>query len=375
MVNNERDLVSLVRCSRYHAQTIRESLLHLFQPWGGIGYFIQPGFRVLLKPNLLTAAPPEEAVTTHPLVLRGLTELIQEAGGRVLIGDSSGSGTPERVNRITGIEEVIRETGAEQILFDKINHVRFQGKKTRTLPLAGALEEVDLIFNVAKLKTHTLTGLTAAVKNTYGCIVDKHKSRLHYEYPLPMDFAHLLLDIYLAVKPALSVIDAVIAMEGTGPRSGRPRRVGLLMAGPNGVAVDCVAASITGFHPEQVSTIAAARRRSLPGTELSKIRIEGIPLADASIPDFDQGAVAAGKVGRLVTRFPGSWLRNYMRRRRPFPQVNAEKCTRCGICFQHCPPQIIQLQENEASIDRSRCIRCYCCQELCPHGAIDLFPR
>jgi uncharacterized protein (DUF362 family)/Pyruvate/2-oxoacid:ferredoxin oxidoreductase delta subunit len=369
----EEEVVSLARCTRYQPEAVRESLEQLLRPWGGIGSFVKPGKKVLLKPNLLTAAAPEEAVTTHPVALRVLAEMALEAGGEVYIGDSSGSGPPERVLRVTGVREVLQETGAKLLLFDEVKPARFQGKKTRTLPLARALEEVDLVINAGKLKTHTLTGLTAAVKNMYGCVVDKHKGRLHFEHPLPMDFAHLLLDIYLAVKPGLSIIDAVIAMEGVGPRNGRPRAVGLLMAATNGIALDCVAAAITGFQPGQVTTTAAARRRKLPGSDLSQIRVEGIPLAEAAIRDFDRGAVNAGYAGKAWAYvFARSRL---LQRRRPSPVVIPEKCAGCAVCLEHCPPQIIRLQDNIAVIERSRCIRCYCCQELCAHGAIELFPR
>jgi hypothetical protein len=50
--------------------------------------FVRPGQRVLLKPNLLGGFAVERAVTTHPSVVRAAIRLAQEAGGRVLVGDS-----------------------------------------------------------------------------------------------------------------------------------------------------------------------------------------------------------------------------------------------------------------------------------------------
>lgn len=328
-----------------------------------------------MKPNLLTAAAPGEAVTTHPALMRELALMVRDAGGQVYIGDSPGSGPPERVYKISGLRDVIEETGAELLLFDGIRHVPFSGKRKSLLAVADALDSVDLIINVAKLKTHTLTGMTAAVKNIFGCIVDKNKQRLHFEYPLPMDFAHLLLDICLAVNPAFSIVDAVVSMEGTGPRSGNPRHTGLLLAGTNAIAVDTVAAAVTGFQPGEVTTLAAAKKRGLPGAGLKDIRIEGLSPDDARIHGFDRGAVGSGRPGRLLARLPASWVRNRARRRRPYPYINPDTCTGCGICLEHCPAQVIRLEGDGAVIPRSSCIRCYCCQELCPSGAVNLLTR
>lgn len=377
MSEDKRTLVTLSRCNRYHLDTVRESILELLAPWGGIGFFVKANSKVLLKPNLLAAAPPEEAVTTHPVVIRVLAELCREAGAKVLIGDSpAGSCTWEQLYKSTGMQEAAAAGGASLVEFIEANEIEMPGwKRGGPLPLAQVLSEVDLVINVAKLKTHTLTGLTAAVKNTYGCVVGKSKGRLHREHPTPLDFAKIILDIHLLVKPGLSILDAVVAMEGTGPRNGRPRQVGLLIASTEGTALDCAAAAITGFSTEQVTTLALARRRGLPGTSLSQIKTAGLSFEEAVLKDFDRGAVSGGRIGALLAHFPGSWLRNFQQRRRPYPGVNPEKCSGCALCYQHCPLQIISLRDKRAEIDLHRCIRCYCCQELCPYGAVEIFPR
>ena len=377
MTEDKRTLVTLSRCNRYHLDTVRESILELLAPLGGIGSFIKPGFKVLLKPNLLAAAPPEEAVTTHPVIIRVLAELCREAGATVLIGDSpAGSCTPEHLYKSTGMQEAAEASGATLVDFLEAQEFEMPGwKRSGPLPLAQVLSEVDLVINAAKLKTHTLTGLTAAVKNTYGCVVGKSKGRLHREHPTPLDFSEIILDIYLLVKPGLSILDAVVAMEGTGPRNGRPRQAGLLMASTDGNALDCAAAAITGFSTDQVTTLALARRRGLAGTSLSQIKTAGLTLEEALLKDFDRGAVSGGRIGALLAHFPASWLRNFHQRRRPYPGINAEKCSGCALCYQHCPPQIISLRNKRAEIDLHRCIRCYCCQELCPQGAVEIFPR
>ena len=375
MTASEQQIVGLTYCKRYHLQEARQALQQLFAYFGGIETLVRPGQRVLLKPNLLAAAAPVEAVTTHPVIIKALTELIQEVGGLVLIGDSPGDDQQEEAHRVSGLQKVMAETGAEMLLFKGVKETWVKGFRERIIPLAAELEQVDLVINVAKLKTHALVGLTAAVKNVFGCVVGNQKKRYHREYPLPLAFSRLLIDVYLAVKPAFSIIDAVVAMEGTGPRRGKARRLGLLMASPNAVALDSVAAEITGFRPEQVTTVAVARELKLPGSNLAEIQIKGLTIEECRINDFDQGPAASGKVSRLITNFPLAWFRNMIYARRPYPSVNSILCNGCGVCAKNCPVQVIDFSTGIPDLDLNECIRCYCCQELCAQGAIELSER
>ncbi|HOB87767.1 MAG TPA: DUF362 domain-containing protein, partial [Bacillota bacterium] len=115
----ELETVSLAKCPSYREEALRPALLELLEPWGGAGGLISSGQKVLLKPNLLTAAPPEEAVTSHPALISALVQLFQEAGARVFIGDSPGGGSYTRVLQVTGMLEVARKTGAEILSFSE----------------------------------------------------------------------------------------------------------------------------------------------------------------------------------------------------------------------------------------------------------------
>lgn len=373
MDKNLANTVSISRCSSYHLQNVTESFTELFKPWNGICYFVKPGQKVLLKPNLLAAARPEETVTTHPVIIKALAKMVQEAKGIVYIGDSPGTDDPDLVYSKTGMKKVADETDSTLIRFDhNTNKDYYINSKYENIKLASILDEMDLIINVAKLKTHPLTGLTAAVKNTYGCIVGKKKALLHVEHPLPKNFSKLVLDVCLAVKPGLSIIDAVVAMEGVGPRNGNPRHTGLLLASPNAVAADRAAAEITGFHIEEVPTLVAAREKGLSGTVLKELTIKGLSLSENKIRNFNKGIAAGGNIGRLAANFPLARLRDWARNRRPYPEIDSNKCINCGKCVKDCPAQIIRAGQTIPDIEYSTCIRCYCCREFCPEGAIVL---
>ncbi len=369
---SSRETVALARCLHYHPQEVRHGLQKVMQPFGGIETLVKPGQKVLLKPNLLSAAPPAEAVTTHPLVLKVMTELIHEAGGKVFIGDSPGSDSQEKAHQVCGVQEVVQETGAEPLFFSKVNYKKVRGYRLWNIPLAAELDQMDIIINMAKLKTHSLTGMTAAVKNVYGCVPGKTKGRYHFEYPLPADFSRLLIDVYLAVKPAFSIIDAVIAMEGAGPRGGKPRQLGLLMASCNAVALDNVAASVIGFRSEHVSTLSVAGELKLSGSDLSAITVRGLQLEDCRVSDFDKGPASKGSLGRLVALFPVARLRNIIINRRPYPRIDSDLCNGCGVCYENCPAQVINFIGSIPDINFDGCIRCYCCQEFCSKSAIKL---
>lgn len=371
--SKHNNVVSIASCKHYRLDTVTESLKKLLEPWGGLAHFVKSGQVVLIKPNLLCAAKPEEAVTTHPVLIRAIADLVKQAGAEALIGDSPGSDSEETVYKITGMDAVANESGARLIKFDLANSREFYGIKKRVLDLAAALDQVDVIINVAKLKTHPLTGITASVKNTYGCIVGKKKGRMHFEHPLPADFARLVVDIHTAVKPALSIIDAVIAMEGTGPRSGKARNLSLLLASENGFSLDHIAARIVGIKPDHVTTCRTAREAAYPGTLFNDIEIKGLPLKECIVDKFDPGAASGSSIPRLLTNFPLAWFRGLMGNSRPYPVINENSCINCGKCVEGCPAQIIVTTNNSIPyIKRDCCIRCYCCREFCPEGAVEL---
>ena len=115
--------------------------------------------------------------------------------------------------------------------------------------------DVDKIINVPKLKTHGMTVYSGAVKNMFGIIPGSYKGEYHLRFEDVDDFADLLVDLCLFAKPVLTVMDAVVGMEGYGPTNGRPRTVGLIISSPDPYALDVVAAEVIGLKGRQVPTI------------------------------------------------------------------------------------------------------------------------
>lgn len=368
------NLVAVATCQNYNMSAVQQSFDKLLEPFGGLGSFVSRGSRVLVKPNLLTAAAPEKAVTTHPAVIRSIVIAAQEAGAQVYIGDSSMLGSLSRVATVTGIRQVAEETGASLLPFQQVKMVSLpRGRVCTAFPLAAEAMQMDFIINAGKLKTHALTGLTLAVKNCYGFLVGNEKLRYHARFPSIHDFADFLLDLCLAVKPGFNIIDGVVGMEGPGPRKGRPKPLKALLASTNAVAVDAVCAAITGFSIREVTTLQAAARRNISGYDIKKLEICG-PLEKIRTRNFDKGVASGG--WSFLWRFAPAWARHFQQHRRPWPRIN-EECNLCGTCLQHCPVGVMEIEENDTPgkaihIDYGKCLRCYCCQEICPQGAVKL---
>ena len=177
----------------------------------------------------------------------------------------------------------------------------------------------------------------------------------------------MLLEIYLLRKPDLTIVDAVIAMEGNGPGSGDPRQVGLLLAGVNPVAVDVIAAEIAGIPKKLLFVERAARKLGIDGADRATLQTVGTPLAEAWVAPFRLPPLSDVQWG--LPPFLKNRLRHYLTTR---PCAIPEKCELCGVCVNACPPQAIAIKDGKLTFDYHRCIRCFCCRELCPHGALDV---
>jgi len=195
--------VALHRLRSYQPEQVETALQKLLQPLGGIEAFVKPGLKVLLKPNLLSGKSPDQAVTTHPEIVRGMIHLVQQAGGLVSVGDSPGLGNPAQVAQKAGIMEVIEATGARFAPFAESVPVRIGSGTFHQLELARDILDADLIINLPKLKTHQMMGLTCGVKNLFGAVVGMRKVRLHLQAGADKSFfALMLLDLAEKVAPA-----------------------------------------------------------------------------------------------------------------------------------------------------------------------------
>lgn len=363
--------VSVYKCRDYTYPEVKKAVVKMGEDlFGGWKACIPPGAKVLLKPNLLTAAPAEKAVSPHPFVVRAVAEACREAGaGKIIIGDSPGFGTALKVAAKCGILDVAQELGIDVVDFsESITVPTTEAFLHRSFSIAREVAEADLIINLPKFKTHAMMVITLAVKNLYGTLVGKQKARWHLQ--CGRDYAHfarLLIELAYTVKPAVSILDAIVGMEGNGPQNGTPRNFGFLAASKDMLSLDRVAVDIAGISPEQVPTLQVARTMGFD-TALEHIQLYGDAPGDLKIDGLKHAAHMHVE-GPLFFRMLIGLVRPYMTTQ---PYVKRMSCKGCLICMKACPAEsIFQSGPGKpVSINNKTCIRCFCCQELCPEGAI-----
>lgn len=375
--------VFAVRCPGYEPAGNKVS--ELLSLMGGIGAFAGPGEKIALKVNLLRPAKPEEAVTTHPSVVAAVARLVAEAGAAAVIADSPGSGyrydrkTLEKTYRMSGMEKAAAESGA-QLNFDTGSRsVSFpEGMLIKRFEVLSPVLDADGVFNICKMKTHLFMHMTGAVKNNFGVIPGLSKPGYHAKLHNTEHFANMLLDLAQYVRPRVSIMDAVIAMEGEGPGAGKPREVGLLLCARNPLALDVVAGEIMGIDRKTNPLLVAAEKRGMYPNRIEDVRIIGPQLAELAVPDFKlPSTIFKGRgfghltVGQKILSF---LIMGSLSAR---PEISRAKCTGCGSCSEACPVKAIAMTGGEknrkyACIDRKACIRCYCCHEMCRVDAVDL---
>jgi len=234
--------------------------------------------------------------------------------------------------------------------------------------------EADGLINLCKLKTHGFMSMTGAVKNLFGVIPGRTKPGYHAKLSHPDRFAAMLLDLAEYISPRLSIMDAVIGMEGNGPSGGNPKKAGFLLAATNPLALDVAAGEMMGLRKKDNPILSEAERRGLKPVYPDDIELVGADFKDLKIPGFVLPKTIVKGSGFGIPSVLGNLVRSLLVKAATLkPVINRDKCTACGACRDACPVKVITLIDNcYARIDPKNCIRCYCCHEMCQYDAVEL---
>lgn len=375
----KKQQVAIVKLDNYEPENVKIALNLLIDLLDLQDYF--KGKSLLLKPNVLSGG---KNVHTPPEIVKVLIQILKTKGGakEIMVGDSTLTSTiTERSLKSSGIKKICDSEGIHVFNFFKSDREKVQ----LVNPLPDAEEEIylpkevcdaDIIISLPKLKTHTGFIYTGAIKNLFGVLSNKQK--MHLDHKDKLKFQKMLADVYFAVEETnktnmpktLTIMDAVIAMEGKGPQFGKPRNIGLMIAGFNSAAVDIVGYTLMNGNPGDLETIQSlARRTGLP-VDVTQLDI----LGEKNYQDFVIKNFKKPRINLLNKKgYSMKWIPTFIARSmlRMSIRIDRKKCTLCEQCVGHCPAGAMIRKGNKIVIDDHECIECYCCGEGCPNDAID----
>lgn len=345
----------------------------------GVQEAVQGGKRVLLKPNMLSRSNPIKAITTHPEILNATIAVLKEYGVKaedMLIADSSGGPTSALILKANyngcGYTEISKNTGVPLYINQEISKVKTDGVIVKEFEIISAVLEYDVIINLAKFKTHAMTGMSGAVKNIFGTVSGLKKAEFHMRFPDKANFANMIVDLCERVKPNFHIVDDVLGMQGDGPSGGIPIKLEVILAGQNPYLIDSAICHMMGFETMNVPIMKAAIDRDLCPKELPEDTVVGDLEKYKKIKGFilpkSYGIDFSAQLPRAI-----SWATPTIEKLlAPKPQINKAQCIGCEKCKDICPQRVITMVNKKAKINLKGCIKCFCCHEMCPVKAIDI---
>ena len=222
--------------------------------------------KVLIKVNFITAKTWDTGATTDPIVVEAIIKKLAVLPVKVYVVESDATITnADKAFEVTGMKDMCTRNGVEWLnlrhVKDKVKLAIPNGKALKSIKVPRLVIE-SAVISAAKLKTHSDTGVTLGMKNMFGLLPDKFKGKYHLK-----GINKVIVDINAVLKPAITVIDGFVGMEGNGPIDGTPVQMNLVIAGTDPVATDATAARIMGFNPYEVKHIRKAYKRGLGKSE------------------------------------------------------------------------------------------------------------
>ncbi len=324
------------------------------------------GKRVLIKPNVLRKSRPEEGIVTNPAVLKAVVNKVKSMKpASIVVGDNPGVysyGSNEEAFRSTGLYDA--SMGYYRNIGEDSKKLKFNRNFAPYVSFSKAVLAADFIISLPKFKTHGLTMMSGAIKNSYGFIPGAQKANLHRIAGNSERFQELIVDVYRLKVPKFFIVDAIIGMEGNGPASPDLRDIGLILASDNGVALDSVIAYMMGMEPADLRFLQKAKEAGLGDYDLGSIEIIG---ELKRIPGFKLPPLGGASI------YSNTELINMMHKRTLLrPKADPDLCISCGNCVEQCPVLALSMKNKLPVVNPDKCIACFCCQEICPEKAITL---
>ena len=348
---------------------------------GGMTFVIKDAKVAVLKPNFVAGRSAETGATTSFALLKAVADEVRGCGAEPVLYETPGTEFDrEATYTILGVEQFCAENGIRIVRVDPEGgeedwiELRPPGaKRLRRFRIPRFMQEACFI-NLPVLKTHVVSTMTLSMKNPMGMLPRPDRRAMH-----TLGIAQCIVDMNRGIKPDLTIVDGSVGQDGEGPLYGNKADLQALVAGHDSLAVDLACCRLVGVKP-----------RAIPHLRLA--------LEQLGSPSWTQVGEEVGVIKQFrlpeqktLYRFifwlmypldyPYSWIAE---RGKHFcttlystglvgtrPQINEDRCTRCGVCVQACPlPDVIDLKT--LAVNYNTCQRCLLCYEACPENAISV---
>ncbi|MBF0466524.1 MAG: DUF362 domain-containing protein [Nitrospirae bacterium] len=354
---------------------------------------------ILIKPNLNSNMNALTGNTTDLRVIASVIEFLKDNGFLdITIGEGTNSGFYR--SNISVIERLYYDKlaafyGVRIKDFNYSETVNIEFSKGIKAGVARECQEAALFINMPKLKTHFEAGMSVCLKNLMGCLVGQpNKKKTH------ASLSENIVNLNLALKPHLHIVDAVIAMEGLGPTRGTPIKTGNVFFGTDPFLIDILMAKFASFNIKKIGPIQNAIKRNIITQEHFDF-VNNYKFADTySLKPPEAGPIATfihhPKRQKYFLAIRNTAFFNYLCQTEFFGKIlfatglrqdvfikdemhwdglslNESACTKCGKCNDYCPLDI-KLPESLSKAGASSppgCIQCLYCYSTCPERAID----
>lgn len=253
---NSKYIVSMEKCTNYDISLIEKSISNALSQCK-LWPVLDNAKNILIKPNLIEARSPNQFVTTNPVFLAALLNLLHSnlTNKQITVAEASGHERDfTNLTYKTGISEVCLEHCTELIDLNYVDVVKVAIENPLTLSsiyLPKIVVDSDCVISLARMKTHHWTAVSLAMKNMFGCLPGSiygfPKNRLHWR-----SIPRVIADVVSALNNSISIIDGIYAIEGDGPLMGELVPTGVISVGNNLFSVDSAVTRSMGFSPHLI---------------------------------------------------------------------------------------------------------------------------
>ncbi len=369
--------VSLIRCDEYILDDVYNKVEKAIDLIGGFDKYIAKDAKVFIKLNCVGPFHQDTGITTHPVFVEAILKHVLKRTKNVIIGDNPAT---------KDITFTLKKNGVYPVI-EKYNIPIINGKDVKVISnsnpivysefeVSREIVECDILINLPKLKTHTLTYMTGAQKNYFGLIYGLNKAGWHVKANNPLAFSNAINDLYGAVletfkdKHILNICDGILGLEGEGPSTGgRPKKANAILASTDAISLDIISSKIVKLDTDKLILPFVGHDRGYG--EAKNIDVLGNTIEDFKDVSFEGPQNQLSSFGLRLIRKP--IFRNLLLEH---PVIDKTKCIKCGECAKICPPHTMTIKPKEfPKLKNIKCIRCWCCAEVCPQNAIEKSKR